>query len=252
MERLPDQELIQALLGYIRRAEELMGTTFESVEQDIYDDELPALIRRYFGAKEANIFRQMLRPPVRIYTVSRATEQIDRADCLENVWKRLMVLNAGIERGEHVPPSSDPAPANRETTSPPAVFISHSGENEAFYRLTRFLNELGVQPIIAEWLPFGGRSVPDQVSEAIESCAAAIVFATRADQVGDRSQPGRGALIETGILRQRFGERVIYLVEEGAEFGPMAENFARESFTQDNLERVFHRLVVELKAYGLV
>lgn len=67
-----------------------------------------------------------------------------------------------------------------------------------------------------------------------------------------RHQPGRGALIETGILQERFGERVIYLVENGSEFGPMAENFARESFTQDNLERAFHRIVVELKACGLI
>lgn len=188
-----------------------------------------------------------------MYDTSYSRLDADRFNCLGTVQNRLQVLKARIERGEYVEPSkSVPPPSTQTDAVRPRVFISHSGENEAFYRLTLFLNELGVQPIIAEWLPFGGRSVPDQVGEAIASCAAAIVFATRADQVGDRSQPGRGALIETGILRQRFGERVIYLVEEGAEFGPMADNFARESFTQENLERVFHRLVVELKAYGLV
>ena len=86
----------------------------------------------------------------------------------------------------------------------------------------------------------------------MEGSEAAIVFATQADVVGDRAQPGRGALIETGILQERFGEGVVYLVEGGSELGPMADNFARESFTQDCLERAFHRIVVELKAHGLI
>ncbi len=141
----------------------------------------------------------------------------------------------------------------KQTPRPKAkIFISHSGETPAFYRLDRFLRDLGVEPVVAEWLPFKGRTVPDHVKGAMEGCVVAVVFATKADQVGGRSQPGRGALIETGILQARFEERVVYLVEEGAEFGPMADNFARESFTQDCLERAFHRIVVELKSHGLI
>ncbi len=86
----------------------------------------------------------------------------------------------------------------------------------------------------------------------MSSCVGAIVFATATDQVGGRKQPGRGVLIEVGILQERFNERVIYLVERGCELGPMANNFACEFFTQDNLEQAFQRLVVELKSHGLI
>lgn len=132
------------------------------------------------------------------------------------------------------------------------VFISHSGESTAFHRLLRFLWSLGVEPVVAEWLPFSGRLVPEHVRATMDSCECALVLATGSDEVGERKQPGRGVLIETGILQERFGERVIYLVEEGAQLGPMADGFARESFTQDNLERAFERIVVELKAHSLI
>ena len=141
-------------------------------------------------------------------------------------------------------------PVRREARA--RVFISHSGESAAFHRLLRFLWSLGVEPVVAEWLPFSGRLVPEHVRATMDSCECAIVLATGSDEVGERKQPGRGVLIETGILQERFGERVIYLVEEGAQLGPMADGFARESFTQDNLERAFERIVVELKAHDLI
>ena len=132
------------------------------------------------------------------------------------------------------------------------VFISHSGESLALHRLLRFLWDLDIEPVVAEWLPFRGKPVPKHVTDAMASCVSAIVFATATDEVKGRKQPGRGVLIETGLLQERFGERVIYLVEKGTEFGPMADNFACEFFTQDNLEKAFHRMVIEFRASGLI
>lgn len=160
-----------------------------------------------------------------------------------------MVL--GVPVGEA---SSQPHGVDTETRRPvrPRIFISHSGEGPAFYRLVLFLWELAVEPVVAEWRPFQGQPVPQHVRSAMDSCVAAIVFATAADQVGGRKQPGRGALIETGILQERFGKRVIYLVEKEVELGPMADNFACEFFTQDNLEAAQRRVVIELRALGLI
>jgi hypothetical protein len=132
--------------------------------------------------------------------------------------------------------------------SKPKVLIAHSGDTKALYKLTRFLNDLGVEPVVAEWLPYKGRQVPDHVRDNLAECACAVVFATRVS----KSQPGRGVLIETGILQEHFGERVVYLAEHGVAFGPMADSFARESFSRRNLERVFHRLVIEFKQFGIV
>jgi hypothetical protein len=135
-----------------------------------------------------------------------------------------------------------------EVGSRPKVFIAHSGDTPALSKLTRFLTDLGVEPVIAEWVPYRGRQVPDHVRETMEDCVCGVVFATR---VG-KKQPGRGVLIETGIFQEHFGNRVIYLGEHGVSFGPMADGFARESFSRRNMERVFHRLVIELKHIGII
>ncbi len=160
-----------------------------------------------------------------------------------------MVL--GVPAGE-APPQPHAAGTGSQRPVRPRIFISHSGEGSAFYRLVLFLWELAVEPVVAEWRPFQGQPVPQHVRSAMDSCVAAIVFATAADQVEGRKQPGRGALIETGILQERFGKRVIYLVEKGVELGPMADNFACEFFTQDNLEAAQRRVVIELRALGLI
>ncbi len=160
-----------------------------------------------------------------------------------------MVLGVPVGESPSHPPAVD---AESQKPVRPRIFISHSGENLAFYRLVSFMWELGVEPVVAEWKPFKGQPVPEHVRSAMESCVAAIVFATAADQVGDRKQPGRGVLIETGMLQERFSERVIYLIENETELGPMADNFACEFFTQDNLEAAYRRVIIELRAFGLV
>jgi hypothetical protein len=130
----------------------------------------------------------------------------------------------------------------------PKVFVAHSGDTPVLHKLTRFLTDLGVEPVVAEWVPYRGRQVPNHVREIMQDCVCGIVFATR---VG-RNQPGRGVLIETGIMAEHFGTRVVYLAEHGVSFGPMADSFARESFPRRNLERAFHRLVIEFKGMGII
>lgn len=160
-----------------------------------------------------------------------------------------MVLGVPVDEA---PPQPHAAGTGSQRPVRPRIFISHSGEGPAFYRLVLFLWDLEVEPVVAEWQPYQGQPVPQNVRSAMDSCVAAIVFATATDQVGDRKQPGRGALIETGILQERVGEQVIYLVEKGVELGPMADNFACEFFTQDNLEAAYRRVIIELRAFGLI
>jgi hypothetical protein len=211
----------------------------------LWEDEVYRYLQRNVDHQAATDFHDKMHPGVFFVP----SDESDYARDLRNAVVHLQVVKARVDRGEY-----DPAPKIQliPVNTPASIFIAHSGEPNALHRLTRFLEALGVKPVIAEWLPFQGRQVPDQARSAMDRCQAAIVFATVSDVVGDRGQPGRGALIEAGILQERFGSKVVYLVEEGAELGPMADNFARESFTQDCLERAFHRIVVELKAQGII
>jgi len=258
MKRSPiiGKRLIKKLSEFVKRSEELQSVPYDQAVQEIFDDEVKGFVHLNFGAGERKVIAVRLTMPARVIgygTNVAAVKQRDRIDCLSEISNRLLTLQARVERGDHSLPEPDaPAPRKPATVADSTqMFISHSGETPAFYRLERFVRDLGITPIVAEWIPFKGRAVPENARAAMDVCQAAIVFATSADQVGKRAQPGRGALIETGILQERFGQRVIYLVEEGVEFGPMADNFACESFTQDCLERAFHRIIIELRAHGL-
>lgn len=134
----------------------------------------------------------------------------------------------------------------------PKAFIAHTGNSGAFHRLLRFLTTLGVDPQVAEWLPSSGAHIPDHVRSIYQDCACAIVFAEAIHRAGGKGQTGTGVLIEVGLLQSHFSDRIIYLREEGVSFGPMADSYVAEFFTQDNLEAAFQKIVLELKAWGLI
>jgi hypothetical protein len=150
------------------------------------------------------------------------------------------------------PGSAAPSGRPERQSAPRKVFIAHSGDTWALNRLLRFIRALGPDPQIAEWLPFSGTQVPEHVRRVFSDCECAVVFAEATQSIGGSSQPGRGVLIEVGLLQQHFGDRIVYLREEGASFGPMADPFAAEFFRQDCLENAFFRLVVEFKAWSLI
>lgn len=255
------EQIIAKLKGLSRKVKRLQNVRYQGRDWRLIEDELDKFLRTNLGDDAAWAVHNALNPGrIRVrmqdYPIGDNVDPEWKAERVEAVQTQLHMLVRDLKSGYLVPKEETPTRTSvgpRQPVKPhPRLFISHSGETEAFYRLNRFLKDLGMDPVVAEWLPFRGRQVPHHVRNTMENCQAAIVFATRADQVGERSQPGRGALIETGILQERFGEKVVYLVEEAAEFGPMADNFACESFTQDCLERAFHRIVVELKAHGLI
>jgi len=239
------QEVVEKLQGFIDAARVLKTLHYTSPEWALWKDEVHRYLQRVADQQAAADFHNKLT----IIRFGPIDFQPDHISALEEAVVHLQVVKARFEREEY-----DPAPTVHliPVKTPVSIFIAHSGEPNALHRLTRFLEALGVKPVIAEWLPFKGRQVPEQARSAMDGCAAAIVFATATDAVGERKQPGRGALIETGILQERFGSKVIYLVEEGAELGPMVDGFAHESFTQGCLEKAFYRIVVDLKAHKLI
>jgi hypothetical protein len=245
------EETAAKLEDLINRAVDLPCIRHDGEEWAIWKDEVKHYLCHTLGNSAEDEFSNAMR--VTVLPAYGGDYQPYYVKALDRAVTCLKVIKARVERGYY-----DAALSGKEAAAPlqssprPSIFIAHSGEPPALLRLTRFLEALGVQPVIAEWLPFRGRTVPEHVRSVMNGCQAAIVFATASDQVGQRFQPGRGALIETGILQEHFADRVIYLVEEGAEFGPMADNFACESFTQDCLERAFHRIVLELRAHGIV
>lgn len=133
-----------------------------------------------------------------------------------------------------------------------SVFVSHSGESNTLSRLLRFVSACGLVPLVAEREPFAGATVPDHVRRVMKRCSAAILLAETTQVIEGGSIPGSGVLVEAGILQERLGDRIIYLVEEGVALGAMVSPFAYTRFQRDCLEQVFERLVIEFRAMGMM
>jgi predicted nucleotide-binding protein len=244
------RDVVGRLDEFIIGADALRAVSRKHMTWDLWIDEVESFLRHTLGEPVEKEFKRSLTPSA---VLTFGDPQPIYLEALQQSVNKLAVIRKRVIRGDYdVQLQEGPGQTEKAAAAPASVFISHSGETPAFSRLIRFLGDLGVNPLVAEWLPFKGRTVPEHVRGTMDGCQAAVVFATAADAVGERKQPGRGALIETGILQQRFGDKVVYLVEEGAELGPMADGFAHESFTQDCLERAFHRIVVELKAHDMI
>ena len=244
------QEAAGKLAEFIVKANELRQVPRRHMRWDLWIDEVESFLRRTLGDLAEKEFKEAMNPDV---GATFGDPQPIHLQTLQIGINKLAVMRRRVIRGDYgTQLEGSPNRVQGHLATPASVFIAHSGEPPALSRLADFLKALGVEPVIAERLPFKGRQVPDQARSAMNGCAAAIVFATAADAATDRTQPGRGLLNETGVLQEQFGDKIIYLVEEGVQLGAMLDSYARESFTQECLEKAFHRIVVELKAHRII
>lgn len=132
------------------------------------------------------------------------------------------------------------------------IFISHGKHTPALDRVERFIRDLGFVPVIVAREPSLGKSVDDLVEEQMTGCLCAIVLATKDDQVRDYFQPRPNVIHEIGLAQEKFGNRVIYLKEEGCKFPSNVQPKVWEDFTQENLENVFEKIVKELRGFKLL
>lgn len=137
------------------------------------------------------------------------------------------------------------------------VFISHGNETKALIKLERFLRGLGVTPIIVKHEPSLGKSVDDLVEERMGTCIAATILATKDDKVKDEKggeyfQPRPNVIHEIGLAHEKVKDRVVYLKEDDCVFPSNISPKVWESFTQDNMENAFLKVVKELRAFGII
>lgn len=137
------------------------------------------------------------------------------------------------------------------------VFISHGKETRALSKLERFLRGLGVTPIIVKHEPSLGKALDDLVEGQMGTCIAVTILATKDDKIKDEKgeeyfQPRLNVIHEIGLAQERVKARIIYLKEDGCHFPSNVAPKVWESFTQDNMEGAFLKVVKELKAFGVI
>lgn len=147
-----------------------------------------------------------------------------------------------------------PYAPSKEEGNIPKAFIAHGPMSSSLEKLRKFLTALGIQPLVIEEEPSEGRSINEQVEFYLDEADCAIVFGTADDKElkDGKLYPRRNVCIEIGRFQERFPNRIIYLLEEGASLPTNVSGKIYEPFTQENMEEAFTKTALELKAFGLL
>lgn len=132
------------------------------------------------------------------------------------------------------------------------AFISHGKESSALSKIENFLRVLGVEPLIVKDRPNLDKTVNEKVNYYLKQADCAIIIATADDNIDGKLYPRENVAHEIGLAQKTLEGKIIYLLEKGTEFPSNISSKVWEPFNQDNLENVFSRIVIELKAFGLM
>lgn len=141
---------------------------------------------------------------------------------------------------------------------PPSVFISHGKESVALQKLKEFIETLGIEPLIVKKQASLDKDLPDKVNLYLNQADFVIILATGDDTVRDKKtgaeiiQPRQNVIHEIGLAQKTHAGRIIYLLEEGANFPSNIRPKVWESFKQRNMMDAFLGIVRELRAYGIL
>jgi predicted nucleotide-binding protein len=141
---------------------------------------------------------------------------------------------------------------NKLTDANVKAFISHGKDSLALSKIEKFLRDLGVEPLIVKDRPSLGKTVSEKVDYYLNQADCAIILATADDNIDGKLCPRQNITHEIGLAQKTLEGKIIYLLEQGTEFPSNISPRVWESFTQDNLENVFSRIIKELKAFGLM
>ncbi len=141
---------------------------------------------------------------------------------------------------------------------PPKAFISHGKESAALRKLKEFLETLGIEPIIVKKQASLDKDLPDKINLYLSQADFVIILATGDDTVTDKKtgkeiiQPRQNVIHEIGLAQKTHVGKIIYLLEESAEFPSNIRPKVWESFKQRNMMDAFLGIVRELHAYGIL
>jgi predicted nucleotide-binding protein len=133
-----------------------------------------------------------------------------------------------------------------------SVFISHGQESLSLQKLARFVEAFGFNAIIVEHQASEGKTVPDHVENKMKISDCVIILATKDDNIGGKYYPRQNVIQEEGMATQILKGKIIYLLEEGCSLPSNISPRVWESFTQDNMEKAYLKIVREFKSFQFI
>lgn len=135
---------------------------------------------------------------------------------------------------------------------PLKAFISHGKDSIALEKTERFVRALGLEPLIVKNEASQDKGVLDKVTFYLNQADCVIVLATGDNQIDGKLHPRENISHEVGLAQTNHSGRIIYLLEEGAEFPSNYNSKVWEKFSKNNMEAAFQSIVLELRAFGLL
>ncbi len=132
---------------------------------------------------------------------------------------------------------------------PPKAFIVHGGKSGVLEKLREFIEALGIKPLIVEMLPSKGMTIADKVKKYQQEADCAIILATRGgiiDTKSGKQHPRLNVIDELSSFWEAFPERVIVLLEKGAELPSNKSGLTYEPFARQSMDRAFMAIAREL------
>ena len=173
----------------------------------------------------------------------------DREQYLEDLDNYDTALKSIIQKYETLGPETA-----QSTVAEPIVkaFISHGKESVALSKVKEFLSALGIEPISVRKQPSLDKTLDDKVDYYLNQVDFVVILATGDDVVDGRRQPRQNVSHEVGLAQKTHAGKIIYLLEEEAEFSSNIGPKVWEPFNQNNMENVFVYIVRELRAFGVL
>jgi len=139
-------------------------------------------------------------------------------------------------------------------SEPPKAFIAHGGESPALRKLQSYLEALGIQPLVVEEQPSGGRSIAENVDYYARQSDFAIILATKGDVDGKTGGfiPRGNVLMEIGKLQELLKDRIVYLVQAGTKLPTNISEKVRVRFSPQSMDNSFIKIAKELRNWGLL
>lgn len=257
-------ELLQNLINEIPR---LRGLKYENSEFGSWRARVSSILTLAFDDEDyLRFINAKLRSDMRLMG-----DEVHQSNYEHNLTTLKTILQTIVDKHELLKTKTEPtskrgrkdtivevSPESVLREVPPSVFISHGKESVALRKLKEFIETLGIEPLIVKEQASLDRDVPDKVNFYLNEADFVIILATADDTVLDKKtgaeiiQPRQNVIHEIGLAQKTHPGRVIYLLEEGANFPSNIRPRVWESFKQRNMMDAFLAIVRELRAYGIL
>ncbi len=134
------------------------------------------------------------------------------------------------------------------------VFISHGKAESPLAKLEKFMSAFGVDPIIVKDQPNLDRTTDRKVEDCLNEADFVIILATGDDEVvGEKTKrPRQNIMHEIGLAQKTHPGKIIYLLEEGAEFPSNVGPKVYERFNRQSMDSAFTAIVREMRKLGFL